>query len=98
MPKFDWNRIQRAKSQHRDVLAALSPAQKLEIIERLRDEGFAMRRPHVARPAKPIAPAPVESGTAIVLNLLGADATLVAAVTARSNSTSTQPSLTIRTP
>lgn len=98
MPEFDWDRVQRSKNDHRAALVGLPAGEKMEIIERLRDEGLAMRRAHAMRAREPIAVwSIVTSGAAIQLNVLGANPTFVTAVTANINSTAAVENALIRT-
>lgn len=97
-----WDSIQRSKEAHRARLAALSPDERMKLIERLHDQGVAMRHSRMARVREPgmdrnsviivntgqlgVADTP-QIGT-IQLNVLGANPTFVTVVTANSNSTS----------
>jgi hypothetical protein len=91
MSKFDWTRIERNKNEHRAGLAALSPENKVAIIERLRDEGMAMKRNVAARARESeihgFGGTNVTSSASMRVYVMGANATAASAVTAKLNST-----------
>ena len=103
MADFDWNRVQRGKDLHRTQLAALPPAEKVRIVERLRDQGLAMRNGAAIGPRNPAANLHVVDANAtnasaasantassvghILLSFFGANATLASAITANATST-----------
>ena len=91
MAEFDWTQIERKKNQHRAELAALPPEKKFAVIERLRDEGVAMKRSAVARTVMPEVRVPgsttVTSWASIHLNVMGANAAAATAAMAKLNST-----------
>lgn len=97
MPEFDWSRIEREKNLHRDYLAALPTDERLRLIERLRDRGLEMKggigrisRDSVTNVSVSVTPPPEMTAVgAVHLNVLGASGTLVSAVFAPVNPTTT---------
>ncbi len=96
MADIDWGRIKREKDLHRTHLATLPPAEKMRIVERLRDEGLAMKADKASPSRETMGHVHVNVSGAmghVHLNVLGADVTHLSTAMTRNISTATLTNL-----